>query len=251
MECKFIWYNLPQGIKRLTGESITWFNLPKRLNDIYAKIRQSKNCPNLPLKEDYIWFNLPKKLKTLCEVINCPPLNEWTYPEGQAPSLEDFEAIVGFPLLNGQKVGDTITFDNTGYDLPDSAFSFAETISIISKCISAGVECFIGNTGFIHLTDCINIGSSCFESNSGTIIADKVEIISGVLVFASNSGTISIKSLTPIGATVGNNGQMSNATNTAVFNVNIANATNNGGNPDGDIQVAMIYGTTVNYFEYP
>jgi hypothetical protein len=177
-------------------------------------------------------------------------LNRWIYPAGNAPSLEDFEAIVGFPLLNGQKIGDTITFDNVGYDLPDNAFSNAGTISIISKVVNGGDGCFNNNSGFINLIDCVFLGINGVNKNSGTIIADKLVSV-GYNCFLTNSGTISIKSLVPIGATVGDDEQMTDATNTAIFNVNIANATNNGGNPDGDIQDALSNGATVNYFETP
>jgi hypothetical protein len=93
------------------------------------------------------------------------PLNRIEFTTGNAPTIEGLEAILGFSLINGQKVGDVITFDNTGYHIPDNAFE--NNANLISFDVASGVtagqssfhSCHLLVSGFDNLVDA---GTTCF-----------------------------------------------------------------------------------------
>jgi hypothetical protein len=66
-------------------------------------------------------------------------LNEFTYSTGTAPSLEDFETAIGFSLINGQKVGDTITFDNVDYELTQDMYEYLSETTLTSVVSSTNL----------------------------------------------------------------------------------------------------------------
>ena len=80
MDCRFMWYNLPNRIKEIVApykeqlseeaNNVTWFNLPNKINKIYEELSDIKTCTGIePAK--FIWYNLPNKLKALCELVEC------------------------------------------------------------------------------------------------------------------------------------------------------------------------------------
>lgn len=99
MDCKFIWYNLPNSIKKaiepyssqLTKEAknILWYNLPRKLNLLYSELYQIKSACTDITPRTFIWYNLPRKVETLCDLINCEPIYNFDIEFDSKTTLED------------------------------------------------------------------------------------------------------------------------------------------------------------------
>lgn len=80
MECKFVWYNLPNSIRKaiepfneqLTTDvkNINWFNMLSKINKLYDELSTINPDCAIPFNK-FIWCNLPTQLKLLCDLINC------------------------------------------------------------------------------------------------------------------------------------------------------------------------------------
>jgi hypothetical protein len=152
------------------------------------------------------------------------PLNRIEYSNGNAPTIEGLETILGFTLLNPIKTGDVITFDNVGYHIPDNAFNGNENIisydvasdvtaggSCFSDCtsltsgfdnlISAADGCFVNCTsltsGFNNL---VTAGNGCFPNCTSLISSFNNLVTAGVGCFVNcTSLTSGFDSLTTAG----------------------------------------------------
>jgi surface protein len=166
--------------------------------------------------------------------------NVFNYATGQAPSLADFEAQIGFPLINGAKFGDTIVFDNVGYVVGDNVFESVDLTGYF-KCAAGS----IGENSFsfnsiekVYLTqNFVLTGGSCFESNSITHLFVSFGVLLTPEMFTNNNlEYINIRSVLDIGGSTGDD---------SVFNGNTGNnvtviapaihQTSNGGGLEGDL----------------
>lgn len=87
MDCKFIWNNLPQKIKKEIIEplktilsekdykeirNLSWYMLPQRLEKVYdILLTELENCTqetSTIKKDELLWNNLPYRIKVLCEI---------------------------------------------------------------------------------------------------------------------------------------------------------------------------------------
>jgi len=194
-----------------------------------------------------------------------PILNRFEYSTGNAPSIVAFEAIIGFSLTDGLKTGDVITFSDSGYSVPASAFNLntslisVDTLALTTNSQSfractnltyfsapilttLGSNCMAFNSGALtyNIPSVTNIGNACFVGNllvssfefpltttlGNTIFDDCV----GVTVF-------NLSSVTNLGGTVANNNVFRDILGkTITITVPSAIMTANAGSPDGDIQ---------------
>lgn len=126
---------------------------------------------------------------------------------------------------------------NADYSINDNAFntdlSLTYYIDLGGRCTSFGIQ---------SLYNSYNILAGYFPSLTSTG-ANPFRCLSSSN--ESNYYVLSIPLLTPIGATSGNDSSLNN-TNCIDFYTNSANATNNGGSPDGDLTSAVVI-TNLNY----
>jgi hypothetical protein len=103
--------------------------------------------------------------------VNCAFNNVFTYATGQAPTLADFATQIGLTLINGAKFGDTIVFDNVGYELFGGEFSGVLNLTGFLKCsaLIIGVDVFNQNTlEKVFLPICQSVSGTTFQDNSIT-----------------------------------------------------------------------------------
>ena len=230
MNCKLIWWNLPLQIKEKLNITLTsnWFKIPTEMNKVLDELKLTKpSCYSslYPNGHNVHWFNLPFSLTNVCELIGCVeplplPLNNFIFTTGTAPSLIDFETIIGFPLLNGSKVNDTIYFDNVGYTIPLEAFmENIDLISVISQANIVEDEAFQGN---------INLTNAVFPVV--TTLGD------GVFNFCTSLTSLNISSVDNIGGSTGEDAVffgISGKTMSLTFKT--IHQTSNGGGLEGDL----------------
>lgn len=82
--------------------------------------------------------------------------NKFVYLRGASPTLAAFETRLGYPLVNGVKVDDTIMFDNTGYDLLD--FANCDLLSVTSLAVLGGANAMRNNEQLVraYFPNCID-----------------------------------------------------------------------------------------------
>lgn len=192
-------------------------------------------------------------------------LNRFEYSTGNAPSIASFEAIIGFTLTDGLKTGDVITFSNSGYSVPSSAFNLnTNLISVDTLALTANSQSFRGCSNLTYFSAPIltTIGSNCFAFNSGALsyniplvtnIGNASFIGNGLVVSFSfplattlgntifddcvSAVSFDLRAVTNLGGTVANNNVFRDIIgNIITLTVPSAQMTINGGAPDGDIQ---------------
>ena len=158
MDCRFMWYNLPNRIKEIIApyndqlsdeaKKVTWYNLPSKLNKIYEELSDIKTCTGIePAK--FIWYNLPNKLKALCELVECeeePTYNfDLTSPKwasngitGEASFINWLanKSLTNIVVTDFNFVGDRIfcnmTADGTIYSLAALGLVNADKIGVVN-----------------------------------------------------------------------------------------------------------------------
>ena len=160
MDCRFMWYNLPNRIKEIIApyndqlsdeaKKVTWYNLPNKINKIYEEIFNIKTCTGIePAK--FIWYNLPNKLKALCELVECeevqPTYNfDLTSPNWALQGVTDEASFINWlatrnPLTNivvsdfnfeGARIFCSMTADGTVYNLSSLGLVNADKIGVVN-----------------------------------------------------------------------------------------------------------------------
>lgn len=129
-----------------------------------------------------------------------------------------------------------VTVGNYGFDSCQllSSINFPLLASIGNYGFSA-----CGNLALVNVPNVVSCGNGCFQSSIITSISLPLATNIGNNCFSNCDGLTNIALLgcTSLGTTVGNNSVFSNITgNIITLTVPSALMTNNGGNPDGDIQ---------------
>jgi hypothetical protein len=165
--------------------------------------------------------------------------NIFNYATGQAPTLADFAAQIGFTLINGAKFGDTIVFDNVGYSVVDNAFLGVGLTGFL-KCSAQTV----GNLTFrnntikdIYFPLVETIGDRTFFSNEINRIYFPLVQTVGERCFAENEiEYFNAPIIQNIGPTTGLNDVFTNNTGNNVTVIAPAiHQTSNGGGLEGDL----------------
>jgi hypothetical protein len=165
--------------------------------------------------------------------------NIFNYATGQAPTLAAFETQIGFPLINGAKFGDTIVFDNVGYELAESLFENAGLTGFL-KC-SVGIFnkfVFENNTiEKVYLTQDFTSANQVFKLNNIThLFVENGISLSDVMFSENNLQYINIRSVLNIGSTTGDNNIFTNNTGNNITVIAPAiHETSNSGGLEGDL----------------
>ena len=172
--------------------------------------------------------------------VNCAYANVFNYATGQAPTLADFATQIGFTLINGAKFGDTIVFDNVGYEVGDYAFADSN-LNGFFKCSGGNFDnyAFAKNSiEKVYLTQNFTSGENVLDDNNITHVFVENGVLLGDSFFLLNNlQYINIRSVLNIGSTTGDNSVF--ATNTGNNITVIApsiHQTSNGGGLEGDLQ---------------
>ena len=158
MDCRFMWYNLPNRIKEIIApyndqlsdeaKKVTWYNLPNKINKIYEELSDIKTCIGIEPSK-FIWYNLPNKLKALCELVECeeePTYNfDLTSPNWASEGVTDEASFInwlaGKSLTNivvtdfnfvGDRIFCNMTADGTIYNLSGFGLVNADKIGIVN-----------------------------------------------------------------------------------------------------------------------
>jgi len=194
---------------------------------------------------------LENYLNSICCDEIVAPFNEFTYTTGTAPSLEDFENAIGFSLINGQKVGDTITFDNVGYTINNSFFgttikNVTTSATIVGNNVFRGcsvLESFIGNnitdtgTGFLSNNPSLtNVSYDSIINMGREFLANSPNINNFNFTNVNNFGAL--EEISPgIVTSAGTSNSFLNITGkTITLTAKSIHQTSNGGNLEGDLQ---------------
>jgi len=264
---KFIWYNLSRELKKLCELDDCEDSTPSILNRwIYLE----GQAPSLIDFETQIGFSLINGVKD-GDTITFDNVG-YSIPADSELARQTISIITSATSTEHRALDENkgTIVANILTDVGFSCFSSnLGTITLNSLTNADAYGVFANNEGTLNIPNLQSVGERCFDYNQSTINAPSLTTLSSILamannygtinadnltsanhpgVFAYNSGLISIKSLTPIGSTTGLDNTTINPTSTAIFNVNIANQTNNGGQPDEDLQYAISTGATVNYF---
>jgi hypothetical protein len=171
--------------------------------------------------------------------VNCAFANVFNYATGQAPTLADFATQIGFTLINGAKFGDTIVFDNVGYELAESLFENVGLTGFL-KC-SVGIFnkfVFENNTiEKVYLTQAFTPANQVFNLNNIThLFVENGISLSDVMFAQNNLQYINIRSVLNIGSTTGNNSVFDNNTGNNITVIAPAiHQTSNAGGLEGDL----------------
>jgi hypothetical protein len=97
--------------------------------------------------------------------------NRFEYSPGTVPSIEEFEALIGFTLENPVIEGDTVKFTNVGYTIPANAFQTASLLDVVSFANIVEVLAFQGCSSLtsVSFPQATSIGSSCFEVDDALV----------------------------------------------------------------------------------
>jgi hypothetical protein len=165
--------------------------------------------------------------------------NIFNYEQGQSPSLTQFETQIGFSLINGYKFGDTIVFDNVGYNVNFEMFRAANLIDFL-KCSALSVD----GAGFaknalksIYLPINTNIDDNGFTENQINNVYLPSNLSIGNNSFNGNNiKYFNAPLIQNIGTTTGNNGVFAGNTgnNVTVIAPSI-HQTSNAGGLEGDL----------------
>jgi hypothetical protein len=166
--------------------------------------------------------------------------NIFNYATGQAPTLADFATQIGLTLINGAKFGDTIVFDNVGYELAESLFENAGLTGFL-KC-SVGIFnkfVFENNTiEKVYLTQDFTSANQVFNLNNITHLFIENGTSLGDVMFQNNDLVyLNIQNVVDIGSTTGDNSVFGNNTgNNVTVIVPSIHETSNAGGLEGDLQ---------------
>ena len=171
MDCRFMWYNLPNRIKEIIApynaqlsdeaKKVTWYNLPNKINKIYEELSDIKTCTGIePAK--FIWYNLPNKLKALCELVECeevPPTYNFdlTTPNWASEGVTDEASFINWlatrwgssNLTNivvsdfnfeGDRIFCYMTADGTFYNLSNLGLVNADKIGVVNGLINLNLN---------------------------------------------------------------------------------------------------------------
>ena len=178
MDCRFMWYNLPNRIKEIIApyndqlsdeaKKVTWYNLPNKINKIYEELSDIKTCIGIePAK--FIWYNLPNKLKALCELVECEEEEEPTY---------NFDLTSPNWALEG--VTDEASFIN--WLATRSRYYNNDLTNIVVTDFN-----FEGDRIFCNMTA---YGTTYDLSNLGLVNADKICVVNGLTTLYLHSNQI-------------------------------------------------------------
>jgi len=159
MDCKFIWFNLPNKIKEVIApysshlsnevNKVTWFNLPNKLNNIYEEIYNLKTCIAVEPSK-FTWFDLPNKLQALCDLVGCEeePQYNFDITSSNWGSISDAESFKVF--LESESPGTTaedfsLESGRLRCNISNCMVLFLESLNIthVEKCTIAGLEVLI------------------------------------------------------------------------------------------------------------
>jgi len=171
--------------------------------------------------------------------VNCAFANVFNYATGQAPTLAAFEAQIGFTLINGAKFGDTIVFDNVGYEIEQEVFLSSNLTSFL-KCSASFIDqtCFADNNiSYVFLPLCTEIEQVVFDINNIThFYAPILEIIRSDALTSNNIQYFNAPVVQNIGDTTGNNSVfLNNTSNTITVIAPSIHQTSNAGGLEGDL----------------
>lgn len=181
-----------------------------------------------------------------------------------APSLEDFSTSLGINLIFPKRVGNVITFWNTGYVVPAKAFDNSDLISVKTRATDIEDSGFANNASLVGViaNDAITIQGrglrSCFVLADASFASAKnlqdyamsgcssveefvlpaIEII-GDTVFQNCTSATTFTfgpNLIRLGSTTGDNSIFSEITgNTITVTIPVYFQTNDGGSMAGDL----------------
>jgi hypothetical protein len=165
--------------------------------------------------------------------------NVFNYATGQAPTLEAFEAQIGFPLINGAKFGDTIVFDNVGYTVGDNVFENVELTGFF-KCSAetlSDVSFGFNSIEKVYLPLCINGGRAFPVNNITHLYAPVLDNTITSFVNGNNIQYFNTPVLQQIGDTTGDDNVFQDTIgNNVTAILPSIHQTSNGGNLEGDLQ---------------
>lgn len=98
--------------------------------------------------------------------------NRFEFSEGNVPTLEEFEILIGFPLTNGIIEGNIIKFNNINYDIPSEGFRYLETlIDVVSYANIIRIGAFVAcsNLTSVSFPFVTTIGASAFETDDALV----------------------------------------------------------------------------------
>lgn len=100
-----------------------------------------------------------------------PLESRFEYSPGTVPSIEEFEALIGFTLENPAIEGDTVKFTNVGYTIPANAFQTASLLDVVSFANIVEILAFQGCNSLtsVSFPNATTIGASCFEASTAIV----------------------------------------------------------------------------------
>jgi len=107
-------------------------------------------------------------------------LNRFEYLSGTSPSIVDFELQIGFTLINGQKIGDVITFDNVAYEIPIASFSNnSNLISFKTQAIKINNDAFYSCISLIEIdiSQCTDLLGMADDDQFTGIYGNNIQLI--------------------------------------------------------------------------
>lgn len=146
--------------------------------------------------------------------------------------LRDTTAFTTPIINNVATIVSTSAFQNSRI----SAFTSNSVDSIANNAFASNI-----NLTSINIINATILGTTAFNQTRSTIYDFPNVLVVGNFCFANcaNAVTINLNSCTDLGTSVGDNGVFINLKLNCTITVPIALATNNGGNPDGDLQYAV------------
>jgi hypothetical protein len=268
MICNFVWFNLPKQVKeKIVNVPKGWYKLVQELNIHldYLKTTYPEHYSTIfTPKYKITWWGLVfRDLPKLCQFYRTlppPVINQIIYKTGTAPTLQDFETAIGFPLINGVKIGDVITFDNVSYHIPDNAFnSNTDLLNIITvpnvitgessfeNCTSLTSTGSVGTAGNYCYQNCTSLtstgsvgtaGAQCFSgctslTSTGNVVTAGDSCFSGCTSLTNIDFTVCDN----IGTSVGDDNVFADIIGkTITVTAKTIHQTSNGGNLEGDLQ---------------
>ena len=192
-------------------------------------------------------YNLPTNGDNkILSIVFTQPLNRFEYVTGAAPTLQDFEARIGFTLLNGVKNGDIITFDNVNYDIPIEAFSEGQAMTqltnVISKAITIGDEAFFGQLGLTNpsFNTVESIGDGVFnycQNLKNPNISNLKNVGYAAFAYCKDLENFNFSNIDNFGHNKSNNNIFHDITGkTITLTAKIIHQTSNNGGLEGDLQ---------------
>jgi hypothetical protein len=164
--------------------------------------------------------------------------NIFNYATGQAPTLADFATQIGLTLINGAKFGDTIVFDNVGYNFS----ALFETVGLIGffKCSAETIDASLFDNAIeqVYLPLCNSCDDNTFFTNTIThFYAPLLESFSDTFLVSNSLEYFNAPVIQQIGSTTGDDTVFfDNTGNNVTVIVPSIHQTSNAGGLEGDLQ---------------